>query len=348
MNVIGIDVASEVSSVCIIGRNGRVMREERIPTRIGEIRRIIKEVPQPRQVVIEEGTQATWLWSELHQLCDDFLVCDPRQNQELSGQFKSDKNDARNLGLRARGNLLKRVWHSGPEFQSMREAVRTYQTLTEESTRLKNQIRAVFRGRGIKVGKKAYELKSRRVAVRQLKLAIQRERVLQLGAVLDEVAVQRSAALKSLVKYARKNRMYKALRAIDGIGPIFAAMFIAEVGDPHRFRTKAQLWSYAGLAVMTYDTAEFKIQHGQAVRKARPPRTRGLVRSYNRNLKYVFKQSAMTLSRSKWSAPYQVLLKNSKNANNALLTLARKLAAVMLYIAKTEAKYDVVKVFNAQ
>lgn len=348
MNIIGIDVASEVSSVCIVGRSGRVNREERIPTRVSQIRRLIKEVPRPRQVVFEEGTQAAWLWSELQGVCDDVLVCDPRQNKELSGQFKSDKNDARNLALRARGNLLTRVWHGGEEFQSMRETVRTYQALTEESTRLKNQLRAVFRGRGISVGKKAYELKGRRKAVQDLRLPAQRERVTRIGAVLDEVTTQRNKALKTMVKYARKNSMYKPLRAIDGIGPIFGALFIAEVGDPHRFRTKAQLWSYAGLALMTYDTAEFELKHGCPVRKARAQKTRGLVRAYNRNLKYVFKQAALTLSRSTWSAQYQALLKHSKNENNALLTLARKLAGVMLYIAKTEEKYDVAKVFKAQ
>lgn len=348
MNIIAIDVASEVSSVCILSANGKIRLEEHIPTRIPELRRIINGTARPRQVVFEEGTQAAWLWSELQGVCDDILVCDPRQNSELSGQFKSDENDARNLAKRAQGKLLKRVWHGGKELQSLRESVRTYQSLTEECVRLKNQLKAVFRGRGIVVGRKAYSLSSRQKVIQHLPLPAQRERVLRIGAILDEVATQREKALKTMVNYARRSAMYKSLRNVDGIGPIFTSMFIAEVGDPHRFRTRAQLWSYAGLAVMTHESSQFELKDGCVVRKSRAIRTRGLVRTYNRTLKYVLKQAAMTLSRTKWSTQYRSLLARSKNRNNAQLTLARKLANVMLRIAKTGEEYDITKVFKAQ
>jgi transposase len=348
MNIIAIDVASEVSSVCVLSASGRIRLEEGVATRIPALKKIIKQVPRPRQVVFEEGTQASWLWSELSCVCDDVLVCDPRQNRHLSGQFKSDKNDARNLAKRAQANLLKRVWHGGHELQALRESVRMYQCLTEESTRLKNQIKAVFRSQGITIGQRAYDPKKRKEAITLFKCMVQRERVRRLGSVLDEVSVQRSLALKTMVKQARKNAMYKPLRKIDGIGPVFASMFAAEVGDARRFRTVRQLWSYAGLAVMTHDTAQAEIKNGKIVRKNRQAQTRGLVRAYNRTLKYVLKQSAMTLSRTAWRAQYQSILTRSMNPNNAQLTLARKLAAVMLHVAKTGEKYDITKVFKAQ
>lgn len=348
MNVIAIDVASEVSSVCVIRASGKTWLEEQVPTKIVDLRRLIKKIPRPRQVVFEEGTQAAWLWSELHGICDDILVCDPRQNRGLSGQFKSDRNDALNLARRAQGKLLKRVWHGGNELRSLRECVHTYQSLTEENVRLKNQLKAVFRGSGVSVGNKAYSVKSRKKVVQELKFVAQRERVLQLGSVLDEVVVQRGKALRMMVEQSRKSTMYKPLRKIDGIGPIFTSMFIAMIGDPWRFRTRAQLWSYGGLAVMTNETSEFELKNGCPVRKPRMVRTRGLVRAYNRTLKYLFKQAAMILSRTKWSTQYQALLACSKNANNAQLTLARKLASVMLRIAKTGEQYDIAKVFKTQ
>ena len=269
MNIIAMDIASEVSSICILGSGGRLFREFKVPTRISHLREIIKKVPRPRRLVFEEGTQAAWLWSELHGLCDDVLVCDPRANAELSGAFKNDRNDARQLALRARGNLLKRVWHGGHAFQSMRETVRTYQCLTEECVRLKNQIRAVFRGNGMCIGARADSLAGRKQWVRHLRLPAQRERVLRLGAILDDVVIQRNQALKTMVRYARRNKMYRALRRIDGIGPVFASMFIAEVGDPQRFRQRQQFWSYAGLAVSTDNSGEFELRDGRVVRKVR-------------------------------------------------------------------------------
>jgi|688.fasta_scaffold232156_1 transposase len=346
MNVIAIDIASEVSSVCILDSKGRIKLEERIPTKISKLKALIKQVPRPRKLVFEEGTQAAWLWRELNFLCDDTLVCDPRQAANLSGHFKNDKNDARNLGLRAQANLLKPVWHGGAELQALRESVRTYQLFTEQSTRLKNQLKAVFRGVGLRVGTEPYSSKARKEIVKDLKMPIHRERVQRTGAVLDEVTKQRILALKTMVRLARKSQFYKPLKTIDGIGPIFAAMFISEVGDPHRFRTREQLWSYSGLAVSTHSSSEFEIKNGALVRKTKSVQTRGLVTAYNTTLKYVFKQSALTLSRTKWLEQHRKLLLNSKNPNNALLTLARKLASVMLHIAKTGEKYDIAKAFK--
>lgn len=299
MNIIAIDIASEVSSVCVLDSKGKIKLQERVPTRISRLKALIQQVPRPRKLVFEEGTQAAWLWSELNLLCDDTLVCDPRQAANLSGHFKNDKNDAKNLGLRAQANLLKPVWHGGKELQAIRESVRTYQLFTEQSTRLKNQLKAVFRSSGVKVSSEPYALEARKEVVKKLKLPIQKERVLRTGAVLDEVSIQRSLALKTMVRLSRKNSIYKPLKTIDGIGPIFAAMFISEVGDPHRFRTREQLWSYSGLAVSTHSSSEFEIKNGAPVRKARSVQTRGLVTAYNKTLKYVLKQSALTLSRTK-------------------------------------------------
>jgi hypothetical protein len=40
---------------------------------------------------------------------------------------------------------------------------------------------------------------------------------------------------------------YPALQAIPGVGPVLAAVFVAEIGDVHRFAGAPQLCSWAGL-----------------------------------------------------------------------------------------------------
>jgi len=346
-NIIAIDVASEVSAVCIIGKDGKIRSEELVPTGIRELSKIIQKVREPKQVVFEEGTQAAWLWSELSHYCDDIFVCDPRQNSQLSGEHKRDQSDARNLGFRARAGLLSRVWHGGQELRELREAVRLYQTLVEDCVRQKNRLRAVFRSSGVRSSRESYDPKLRKEVVKVLALPIQRERVERLGRVLDVLETQRAAALKTMVKLARQNKMYKPLRTIPGIGPIFASIFVSEVGCPQRFRTRSQLWSYGGLSIITDESSEFEVRNGKISRKTRAVKTRGLTTSYNRLLKYVFKQTAMTLSRSAWKGHYISILKNAKNANNAQLTLARKLASIMLNVAKSGEEYDVKKAFKS-
>ena len=349
MNIIAFDVASEVSTFCIMRENGRIIKEDAVGTKISELKRIIKEVPKPRQVVFEECCQAAWLYSELVHICDDVFVCNGRRNHKLSGEFKNDVNDARNLAKRARMNELERVWHGGNDLRNIKDSLRCYQKLTEETTRLKNQIKAVFRGNGMAVGQLVYSPIGRNRVVKDLKFSMQQEQVGRLGVLLDEALKQRAEALKSMVKCARRNGMYSALRKIDGIGPIFASIFISEVGDPNRFRTRKQLYSYAGLAVTSHNSSEYQIERGKIIRKNKPSQTSGLVREFNRPLKYMLKQASMTLSRTKWKTQYQSVLTGAKNNNNmAQLTLARKLACVMLRIAKSGEKYDIKKVFKVK
>ena len=348
MNIIAFDVASEVSTFCIIRENGRITKEDAVGTKISELKRIIKEVPRPRQVVFEECCQSAWLYSELVHVCEDIFVCNGRRNYKLSGEYKNDVNDARNLAKRARMNELERVWHGGNDLRNIKDSLRCYQTLTEETTRLKNQIKSVFRSNGIAIGQLAYSPVSRKKAIKDLKFSMQQERVGRLGVLLDEALKQRAEALKSMVKCARRNKMYSALRKIDGIGPIFASIFISEVGDPNRFRTRKQLYSYAGLAVTSHNSSEYQIERGKIIRKNKPFQTRGLVREYNRHLKYMLKQATMTLSRTKWKTQYQDISTRAKNSNMAQLTLARKLACVMLRIAKSGEKYDIKKVFKVK
>jgi hypothetical protein len=61
---------------------------------------------------------------------------------------------------------------------------------------------------------------------------------------------------------------------------------------PWRFRTKRNLWAYAGLAVVTETSAEHEFVAGRPVRKRRKPLTRGLNQNHNRFLKNVFKSTA--------------------------------------------------------
>ena len=42
---------------------------------------------------------------------------------------------------------------------------------------------------------------------------------------------------------------------------------------PHRFRTKRQLWTYCGLALETYDSAQYRFVGGQLKRSKKAATT---------------------------------------------------------------------------
>ena len=340
-HIIGIDVASEVSSVVAMTKSGHVALNTRIATSEKNLKQLIKSFKAPRQVVFEECGQAAWLYSVLESVCDDILVCNPNKNRNLSGHNKNDDNDAFNLAERARLGALSRVWHGGKNLQNLRDRLRDYQTLTTASTATKNRIKAVFRNRGISIGAKAYNPSTRLESITLLKQEALRDRVVHLGEILDVITDQREDAKSELIKACRKNEMFKPLQSMPGVGDVFAATIIGEVGTPHRFRTRKQFWSYVGFAITTYETGEYRAgTGGQIHKKDRKAKTRGLVKQCNFTLKYVFKTMAMGLSSSDWSEEFKRLQKSGVCIPNARLTLARKAAAIALHLMKTGEMYD--------
>jgi transposase len=341
---IAFDVASEVCTACVRDLKGKIKQETMVVTEAAKLKSFVRSVPGQKVVIFEEGTQAAWLYTLFEPICNKVIVCNPSKNSRKGN--KNDKIDAKELSEWGRTGLLSPVWHGGEELQKLKELLRTYECLTTQSTRVKNQIRAVFRSRGVRGGAGAYLRATRAKAISKLPLKEQKARVIALGELLDVTEFYRGHAGKRLVKSAKNNKMYKSLLAINGLGPISSAVFIAEVGDPFRFRTRRQFWTYCGLSVVSHMTGEYcQDMHGSIIRKNKPLKTKGLVRACNKHLKCIFKHAALVSSTTTLKKPYQKILKGTKNRANAQLTLARKLAAVALRIAKTGEEYDVNKMF---
>jgi transposase len=62
---------------------------------------------------------------------------------------------------------------------------------------------------------------------------------------------------------------YRAVQAIDGVGPILAAIFVAEIGDVHRFTRPEQLCSWAGLTPR-HRESDTTVHRGQITKQGNP------------------------------------------------------------------------------
>jgi transposase len=67
----------------------------------------------------------------------------------------------------------------------------------------------------------------------------------------DTLAALRQGVRRELLAESRKHPATRLLRQIPSIGPIRAALLVALIQTPNRFRTKRQLWAYCGLALRT-------------------------------------------------------------------------------------------------
>jgi transposase len=119
-------------------------------------------------------------------------------------------------------------------------------------------------------------------------------------------------------------------------------MLVAIMGTPHRFPTRQAFWSYCGFAVVMHATGQYSVAHsGKIIPNKKANKTRGLNRNRNPHLKKVFKGAAIVAVRQPEFAAYlDRLMEGGLSRDVAMVTVARKLATIVLTIWKKEVSYD--------
>ena len=130
---------------------------------------------------------------------------------------------------------------------------------------------------------------------------------------------------------AQMELLPNVLTFIPGIGPVYSAGIMAEIGDINRFENHAQLAKYAGLAWTQYQSGGFEAQ------------TTRLIRSGNRFLKYYLCEAALSLVRcdKEYSDFYHLKYKevNRYQHKRALALTARKLVRLVFALLKDNRLY---------
>lgn len=311
-----------------------------VPTEATAVLRVVKGAGPRVHVAFEEGTQAQWLHDLIVPHAERVIVCNVR-GERKSGN-KTDKIDVDELSKRLRGGTLRAVFHGAPGILNLKELVRSYNNVVEDATRVMQRIKALFRARGIKsAGKSVYRAAERKEWLGKLEGG-SRVRAEMLLRHLDVLLELRPPAKAAMLAEARRQQGWKVLRSIPYLGPIRVAEILAILRTPHRFRTKRNLWPYAGLAVVTYSSADKEIVDGQVRKRKRAPMTRGLNRNHNPILKEVFKgaATAATVRPGPLRDFYEASLKRGVREELAKVTLARKIAAVTLRLWKKGELWD--------
>jgi transposase len=230
--------------------------------------------------------------------------------------------------------------------RTLRELARSYLTLTQDVTRVMNRIKGVYRSQAIAcAGKRVYTTRHRPQWLAQLEQPGQRRRAERLYTQLDLLQPLRQQARRELLAESHKYPVRHLLQQIPVVGPIRAALLIALIQTPHRFRTKRLLWTYSGLGVKTESSADYVYQNGELRQSKKNFATRGLKQNHSHDLKYLFKSMAQAASITAGPLQdyYQELLGKGIRPAMARLTLARKLAAIVLILWKKGASFDPTK-----
>jgi transposase len=338
---IGLDVHAASTTVAVVGESGKQLKNHVVETTAGALVEQIKSITGEKYICLEEGTQSAWLYEILSPHAKEVVVS---MVLERRGR-KNDEEDAYKLAEQLRtGAIKKHVFKEVGGFRTLREVARVYSMIVQDSVRVQNRIKSIYRSRGVSLGGEAvYSTTGRQPLLLELPEA-SRTAVMFLYEQLDAVEAIRTKAEKSLVTESHKHPISRTLETCPGLGPIRVAQLLPIVVTPMRFRTKRQFWGYCGLGVVTQTSSDWVPKEGGGWVRANVNKTRGLCRARNGTLKRIFKGAATTVSTCHETDPlhrqYQRTTEAGTKPNLAKLTLARKIAAITLSMWKTKEKYD--------
>jgi transposase len=340
---IGMDVHQASISVAVMDAGGKLIMECLLQTKAATIVEFIQGLQGTLSLTFEEGTSAAWLHDLVKPHVSRLVVCDPRKNALLKDGNKSDRIDACKLAELLRTNQLKPVYHGEHGVRTLKELGRSYLTITKDVTRVMNRIKALYRSWAIPcAGATVYAPRHRSEWLAKIAEPGVRVRAERLYQQLDLLQPVRLEARRELLMESHKHSAVKLLRQIPSIGPIRAALLVALLQTPHRFRTKRQLWAYIGFAVETHDSGEYRYVRGKLQRNRERITVRGLNDNHNNDLKNLFKGAAISASTRPGPLRdfYVARVEKGMRPTMARLTLARKMAAISLTIWKKGVEFD--------
>jgi transposase len=340
---IGLDVHQATISVAVLDSAGKLVIEAILETKTETILQFIHGLRGSLHVTFEEGTCAAWLHDLLKPHVANVLVCDPRKNALLKSGNKNDRIDARKLADLLRSGLLSPVYHGENGVRTLKELARSYLALNRDVTRVMNRLKAIYRSWAIPcAGQRVYAPRYRSEWLGKISEVAVRRRAEIYYQQLDALRSLRQQVRRDLLAESGKHGATKLLRQIPSIGLIRAALLIALIQTPHRFRTKRQLWAYSGLALKTSASGEYRFVEGQLKRSKKFLAIRGLNVNHNPDLKNIFKGAAIRAAAvpGPFQQFYAALVDRGMKPTMARLTLARKIAAITLIVWKKGVRFD--------
>lgn len=246
---VGIDLHRRRSVIVRQDEAGEVLEQVRIDNdALALALEIEKAGPNP-EVVLEATYGWYWAADVLQATGATVHLAHPLGVKGWSyRRVKNDAKDAQGLADLLRMNRLPESWIAPRAVRELRELVRHRAKLVAVRSGLKAQVHAVLAKEGVQVpmsdlfGTKGMQLLADVPLARAYRL-----RVASLIDVIDAFDYEVGFFTRLIAEEFAGHTGYTAVQAIPGVGPTFAAIFVAEIGDVTRFRDAAALCSWAGL-----------------------------------------------------------------------------------------------------
>jgi transposase len=209
---------------------------------------VVGRAGESPEVVLEATYGWYWAADVLAETGAHVHLAHPLGNNWGNRRVKNDERDATDLIDLLRLGRLAEAYIAPPGLRELRELVRHRAKLVAVRSGLKAQVHAILAKEGVAVPVADLFGRSGRLLLAETPLGdAYRLRVDSLLGLIDTFSgeIERFAVLVAEILDGHPG--YVALQTIPGVGPVLAAIFVAEIGDVSRFTNAAALSSWAGL-----------------------------------------------------------------------------------------------------
>jgi transposase len=247
--IVGIDLHRRRSVIVRMTEAGERLGAVRIDNDPMALAAEITKAGESPQVVLEATYGWYWAVDVLHDVGAEVHLAHPLGVKGFAyRRVKNDVRDAADLADLLRMGRLPEGWIAPPAVRELRELVRHRAKLVAWRSGLKASVHAVLAKQGLHLGvSDLFGVGGRQLLARAPLDAAYRLRVNALVRLIDALDFEMGAVTGPLRVALAADPGFHAVQAVPGVGPVLAAIFVAEVGDVHRFTSAAHLASWAGL-----------------------------------------------------------------------------------------------------
>jgi transposase len=227
---------------------GRKLETARISNSPAELRRVIARVGKRPRVVLEATYGWYWAADTLAAAGAQVHLAHPLGVKAFAYRRVKNERDAADLADLLRMGRLPEAWIAPGEIRDLRELTRYRIKVVRLRTSCKDQVHAVLAKLGIEVT--CSDIFGVWGSAWLDGLVLPQPyagKVASLRALADELTAEITLLEVAIADLLEHHDGYHAIQALPGIGPVLAAVLVAEIGDITRFAAPARLCSWAGL-----------------------------------------------------------------------------------------------------
>lgn len=246
---VGIDLHRRRSTIVRMTETGYPLEAVQITNSVEALRSVMSRAGEAPETVLEATYGWYWAADILAELGANVHLAHPLGVKAFEyRRVKNDLRDAADLADLLRMGRLPEAWIAPPATRELRELVRHRGKLVAFRSSLKCQVHGVLASCGVHrpmadlFGVGGTELLDRLDLPPGFGA-----KVASCRRLLDALDFEESLFAAMIRSRLATDRGYRACQTLPGVGPVLAAVFVAEIGDVHRFRNAPALGSWAGL-----------------------------------------------------------------------------------------------------